>query len=188
MLIHVAELQPDRNVLINGSEDWLAPIYADFAADIAAVDPDFKPLIAPSIHGELRIEKMTDTVIKVTGWISYAPIVPCSRCTKTFPWPLDLDIDVYYQQRSVTEFGKDVTLRKGELEEYYFDGETLDILEVINDTIHTALPSTYVRHGEDEDECGDCGVSLTSDRVFGVADSEIADSPFEVLKSWRTPQ
>ena len=181
MKVHILDLNPDLDVSIAGDEDWLAPIYGDFPL------PDDCKTEPAKIVGQAKVQKITDDVVRVTGQLKYEPQVSCSRCVKAIAWTLEESFDVYFQRRGQTELPKDVTLRKGELDEYYFEAEEIDVGEVINDTIQTALPTRFLPEAVDGSACKICGIDLEPDHVFGTPASEDdKDHPFAALKGLKT--
>lgn len=173
MRIHVNDLNPEMNLAISGSEEWLSRIYADFP-----LSPEEG--VKPRAEGNLKLILEEGGTVLVRGKVRYAPVVNCGRCEKGIPFPLDLKIDMRFFPETLQDDSPEVNLATGDLDTYYLDKGFADIEGLINDTIQTAIPNRLVLTAEDGKACQICGIDLSEDRLFGAEAKEA--SPFAVLK------
>lgn len=177
MRIRLSELREKEVVDVDGTEAWLSALYETFPVPEGAE----KPLV----KAHLVVERLPEEFARVTGQVEYAPYVGCSRCERLIPWPIKSQLEVFFQrdERGPSE-GKEIALKRAELDEYYFvDGEFIDLEAVVNDIIQTAIPTRTLRFCADGRTCAVCGEDLESAQVYGTKSAPAA-SPFNTLKGF----
>lgn len=181
MRLHINDIAPERRIIISGDEPWLQAIYDDFPTESEK----------PKLTGELRLALEEGTGgVHVTGKLAYAPMVDCSRCCLAIAWPLDLNIDARFLPEAANASPKEKNLSRDELDAYDLQGHEMDLEELINDSVQTALPTSLVPVSEDGDSCQVCNADLRNDRLYG-SDTEDQDkvlSPFAALKNVKLPE
>ena len=173
MKIKAASLIKPQTVTIQGHEPWLESIYATFVSG---------PTPA-RLTGELTLTPNTAGFVRVTGSISYTPLVDCSRCAEAIPWPINETIDVSFRPAKSRDNAdlqahsqKEYLLSREDLDEYVMERGELDLEELINDTVQMTIPlqTVPVVQGESgASNCGICGIDLDQDQVYG--DTPVSD-------------
>lgn len=175
MKINVKELNPNFDLEITGQEPWLERIYGDFP-----VDPETP---RPTISGHLVIELEEAGTVVVRGRLAYAPVVPCSRCAFGVSCPLDLRISTRFLPAAYNETPREKNLSMAELDAYYIEDDMVDLEQLLNDEIQTAIPSQLTPSSESDPSCPACKNDLSGGKVYGPEDSKTADtSPFAKLR------
>lgn len=187
MKISINDIDPRFDLNIQGNEPWLARLYEDFPVESGP---------KPVLKGDLRLTSEEGGSILVTGQLSYAPMLGCSRCDKPIGWPLDLKVDVRFYPAGVNEAPREKNLSRAELDAYYIEDAAVDVEVLINDTVQTGLPSRILVTSKDGKACGICKDDLTIDQVYGTpadggavkkGDSK-PESPFAALKGLKLPK
>ena len=177
MKINLEELQKPKTIELNGNEEWLAELYKSF---IRCKKEE------PKLTGTLKISLEGYGYAKVEGDLSYLPKVPCSRCADPITWPINKSFVAKFKPKDEMADASDVELIADDLEYYYIENNSLDIQQVIIDTVVTTLPSQLVIKSEDGKSCQICGIDLNNDEVYRTRSKE-EDSPFAVLKNMKLP-
>ena len=168
-------------VIIRGDEPWLERIYKDFPlAEVAGG----RPLLTAKL--ELTAEE--SGAVLVVGEVSYAPRVNCSRCALVMNWPMHIDVRVRFLPEQANETPKEKTLSRDELDVYFLDDHSVDIEQLIIDTIETATPTRFLPLAEDGHSCRVCKVDTRTEQVYGAGVEADESSPFSVLKGLKLPQ
>lgn len=184
MKIALNSIDQEQTITISGNEDWLKRIYEDFTANShnQAV-----------ITGTLKITRESDDGAMVQGNLAYAPAIPCSRCTQ----PVNLELKLSISTRFYPEIDnpdrsenwrRERNLSLAELDAYYvIDGE-IDLEEVINDSIHAELPSSFIPDSSEQHPCLVDHEDPRGVRVFGEDPAKSARSPFDALRRIKLPE
>jgi uncharacterized metal-binding protein YceD (DUF177 family) len=177
--VPVVSIEGEQVVRITGDEDWLAAIYADFPAPEDA---------APSrLTGRLTLVRSALDVVDVTGELRFAPMVDCSRCSRSIPWSLDVPVQARFTPPPSDTPARDLRLSAADLDAYYFDEGAVDVAGLVNDAVQTSLPLRFVATTPDGKSCRICGVDVSSERVFGQGEETDEKHPFAVLKGLKLP-
>ena len=101
--------------------------------------------------------------IRITGKIDGPLEVACHRCLTAFPFPLDEQIDIYLieEERDPREEDKELDIE--ELVYEFFDGEVIDIDQLVAEQIFLALPVKVLCSEECRGICPRCGVNLNDE-------------------------
>ena len=177
MLVRVAEIASKKSIKILGTEAWLAPIATSIANLKTGCGTG--PRI---ITGELQLRADSAGFIYGTGMIRHTPILACSRCDLEIPWPIEAKVDVSWRPAFESHTPQELTLTQQDLDVYFIENGSIDIAQLILDTLNFALPSQLPVRRDDTDDCGICGESLASTLVYGESDQEKPLSPFSTLK------
>ncbi|MCX6126668.1 MAG: DUF177 domain-containing protein [Proteobacteria bacterium] len=176
MLVRIAEIASKKSIQILGTEAWLGPI----AASIANRKTNNGGL--GSITGDLNLRADSAGFIYGSGTIRHTPVLTCSRCDLEIPWPIEAKIDVSWRPAFESHAPQELTLTHQDLDVYFIENGSIDIAQLILDTLNFALPSQLPVRRDDTDDCGICGESLASTLVYGEAEQERPLSPFSALK------
>ncbi|MBM4252388.1 MAG: DUF177 domain-containing protein [Deltaproteobacteria bacterium] len=181
MRLAVAAINGQIEVTIKGNEPWLEALYRDFPLPGGTGE-------AALLSGVLKLRVEEAGSVHVTGHLSYAPIVSCSRCDKAIAWPLACDVDVRYLPEQINDLEREKNLSRNDLDAYFLDGDEVDLEQLITDTVELALPSRFVLADAKGERCRVCAVSVADGRVYGAADDTSQSSPFAALKGLKLKQ
>ncbi len=178
MKLRLDRITQALNLSISGNEEWLKPIYDSFEVP--------RGHEGGLISGSVTIFPESNEIFKITGSLSYAPWVDCSRCGDSIRWqtsgsfsyriiPVELDtVEDSTGERSFSYPNEEILTHS--------DG-TMDLAEFVNDQIQLAIPLQTINRSEDGGSCLDCGKSLQDDQVLRESPSEATPSgKFDVLK------
>jgi len=180
MIVPLHSLKPTLKIAVQGLEPWLDKIYATFP--VPSGKP--KPLIQASVA--LTRNELTGDV-EASGQLTFTPFVNCSRCAEFIPWPVTTDLNARFLNKAPPDGGV-ADLDEEALDEYYFQGDTLDIEPLLNERIQMAVPMQTIRLSDDKTSCLDCGLTVGDDRVYGDDTDRKPPSPFSVLAAVKVKQ
>lgn len=174
MLILRDDLFLERNIVIDGSETWLEPIYAAFTQWGGKQDS--------IITGTIQTNRDDYGFVTVRGRVSYEPKLPCSRCSDPLTWPINKTISAEFRPFN-SELPQDHDLSRDELDYYYLDEKgNLSLFEIVNDTLQLALPDRLIKLAEDGQHCSVCLVKVCDQKVLSTSGDDEANNPFAKLK------
>ena len=126
-------------------------------AENFALDKDIKILGNSDI--ELVILKSGDKLL-VEGIIHFAAEISCAICGEKFVKEYYEPIKSEYIRQIPKISAKTLLLSSDEVSRFYFQGETLDLLPLLHDTILLAIPLAPTCQEECKGICPGCGVNL----------------------------
>ncbi len=181
MKIKVADLKEPLVVKISGREEWLSTIYGYFPAP--------EGTISPLISGELTVNEKGYGIVEVSGSISYAPFIACSRCAEPLQWPIDRDVDLMFRDLPENETPRERELTLKEMDDFYIKDGALDLELIVNEEIQLEIPTTTVPKDNRGRGCSSCSDQGDKGKTVYSSDSEEAEreNPFAVLKNLRLP-
>ena len=105
-----------------------------------------------------KVELVTGALgeIRVTGHLSVLSEAACDRCLEPARFPIDSDFVLYY--RPVAEgYGDEKEIDTGEAEMGFYEGEGLELNDVLREQILLALPMQRVCSEDCRGICPACG-------------------------------
>lgn len=129
-------------------------------------------------EGTISLERAGDTLI-VNGHILSVARRACGRCTELFDRKLDIEFKSVFTRDAVT--GKDIELKREDLDFNLFHGDMFDIGQVIIEQVSLNLPIKPLCYDDCLGLCVKCGKNL-NDGMCGCGDESI-DIRFEKLKN-----
>ncbi len=184
MRIQVTDLTDKLTFAITGDEEWLAPTHADFP-----LPPDTKGA-TPKVTGELTVERESNITIMVDGHLAFTPYVPCGRCDVGVAYPVEIDVHTRFYDEDPKKGIKDRKLSREELDAYYCESGEMNLEELVNDLIQTAVPA-YLAADDDTATCPDCAAAdKDPSRAPAVKTMQAPpkESPFAALKGLKLKQ
>ncbi|MCE5334996.1 MAG: DUF177 domain-containing protein [Desulfobacteraceae bacterium] len=142
-------------------------------------DP-FQPKLVRPVNVVLYIVRNPDH-IRVTGKIAGSLEVACHRCLQPFPFALEEEVDVYLIEESRAPEDEEKELEDEEIAYEFFDGEAIDIDQLVAEQIFLALPVKVLCSEDCKGICPRCGVNLNEEACRCGDDAK--DSPFAKLHS-----
>jgi uncharacterized metal-binding protein YceD (DUF177 family) len=185
MKVSVKDLKKPLNIKITGDEPWLRDIHASFG-------PGDGDLRAPGVNesdrrirGHLDLRMDSGGCVKVSGCLTYEPLVACSRCNLAIPVDVSQSVDALFKPMSdEPDDRREVTLSEGDLDERFIIDGQVDLEELLNDLIQTSIPTQTVQTVPGSSDCLFCDVDISTPRVFSTEGDESAAgaaSPFAKL-------
>ncbi len=144
-------------------------------------DPFGLKLLRP-VNVVLQVSRLTGHV-RIEGKIEGALDVVCHRCLGTFSYPIDEPVDVYLveEEPASREDEEEEELEAEEMIYEFFDGEVIDIDQMVAEQIFLSLPVKLLCSEECKGICPRCGVNLNEEPCRCKADGR--GSPFAKLAS-----
>lgn len=121
----------------------------------------------------------TDNTLIVGGRILTVARRACSRCTELFDKKLDIQFKSVFTREEVT--GKDIELKREDLERNFFRGDMFDVGQVIVEQISLNMPVKPLCNDDCLGLCVRCGKNL-NEGICGCKNDTI-DIRFEKLKT-----
>lgn len=152
-----------------------------------SVDFDGEQCDFPAEAGKLRKPVHLDAQVRkvgheitIAGRLSTRIEVVCARCLKPHDEVLDEAFEVvYFPQPGSSEPDAEVELSEGELDCYYYEGETISLLDVVRDQVLLMIPVKPLCDPNCAGLCPTCGKNLN----LGPCECapQIGDSRFAAL-------
>ncbi len=148
---------------LEGSKGDFAYVYNP--EELNPVDERVKLTAPATVNGKVRL---SGNEVFVNGHFDTRAQVECDRCLKPIELPVSADFELEYITGSEYESTAVAELTEAEMSVAVFDGEALDVDEIVKEQILLAVP-TRVLCGEDcKGICPECGV----DRNTGECNCE----------------
>ena len=185
MKVSVKDLKKPLNIRISGDEPWLREIHSSFAlGDGDSCAPGVRES-GRCVSGSLDLSMGSGGCVKVSGSLTYEPLVPCSRCDLAIPCDVSQGVDAVFKPApSSPDERREVSLSEGDLDERFISDGAVDLEELLNDLIQTAIPTQTVQAVAGTSDCRFCKADLSAPRVFSTGGDEGeagAESPFAKL-------
>ena len=137
-----------------------------YEPDEIVLDEEHTRLIRPpKVMGRVS---QTDREVRLRGKITARAEVDCDRCLKSVEAPVETEFDVTYVPSKDYRSNEAAELQEEDLSLSVFDGETIDIDELVREQILLALPSRALCGEECLGICPVCG----SDRNINPCDCQ----------------
>jgi len=155
-------------------DEALAPGRIDFSGEDVVAS---SPLRAT---GVAELLPYTDGEVRIQGRYTVEITAQCDRClTGIARFPLDAGFDLLYRPASVAVSGDEVEIGEGEVEIGFYQGDGLELEDVLREQVLLALPMQRVCSescpgicpvcGKSRKEtCCECRVEKTDDRWAGL--------------------
>jgi uncharacterized protein len=112
-------------------------------------------LIAPAaVNGKVRL---SDNQVFVNGNVETRAQVECDRCLKPVEIPVNADFTLEYIGGSEYESSEAAELTEEELSVSVFDGEAIDVDEIVKEQILLAVPTRMLCREDCKGICPECG-------------------------------
>lgn len=105
-----------------------------------------------------QIERGDDMSVHVRGRLRATLELECGRCLEAYPLPLDQELDLFYlPHRSEDEAEDEVELSDRDMVVAYYQGERLDLGNVLREQLFLAVPLRRLCREECRGLCSVCG-------------------------------
>lgn len=141
-------------------------------------DDPFELKLAKPVNVDLEIQRRTDH-IHIGGTIKGVIEVACHRCLGPFPFPLDEKVDVFLLEEQRIPEEEETELEEEEMDYEFFDGEVIEIDQLVAEQIFLALPLKVLCSESCKGLCPRCGANLNEEAC--KCEEGGNDSPFAKL-------
>ena len=118
-----------------------------------------------SVKGRVRL---SGNEVFVNGHVDTRAQVECDRCLKPIELPISADFELEYITDSEYESSAVAELTEAEMSVSVFDGEALDVDEIVKEQILLAVPTRMLCREDCKGICPQCGI----DRNTGECNCE----------------
>ena len=131
-----------------------------YSTDELALDDDrVRVIVPPVVSGEIRQKGQG---LRVTGKVTGRVQVECDRCLKAVELGVDSKFDVDYVTAEDYQAQQEAELTEADLDLSIFDGETLDVDELVKEELLLAVPDHVVCNTDCKGMCAVCGADKNS--------------------------
>lgn len=143
-------------------------------------DDPFNPKLIRPVNVVLNLSKHPDH-IRITGTIDGPLEVSCHRCLTPFTFPLKETVDIYLMEEDRLPEEEETELESEELAYEFFDGEVIEVDQLVAEQIFLALPFKVLCSEECKGICPGCGANLNEESCRCKVDDR--PSPFSKLRT-----
>ncbi|HJT67889.1 MAG TPA: DUF177 domain-containing protein [Pyrinomonadaceae bacterium] len=119
-----------------------------------AIDERVTLVETVTVKGAVRL---AGTEVFVNGHIKTRVAVECDRCLKQVELPVDADFELDYVTGQTYASTAAAELTENDLSVSVFDGETIDVDEIVKEQILLAVPTRTLCRPECKGICPECG-------------------------------
>lgn len=131
------------------------------AGEIVLDEEHARLTMQPEVKGRV---KRKGREVSVQGHISAETEVDCSRCLKSVAVPVEADFDVTYIPASEYAQEEDAAeLQEEDLTQAVFDGEAIDIDELVREQVLLAMPTRALCTEDCKGLCPVCGADRNAE-------------------------
>ena len=113
-------------------------------------------IVAPvDVTGKVRL---AGPEVFVNGHIETRAQVECDRCLQHIETPVHADFDLQYIPGTEYESGGAAELTEDEMSVAVFDGEAIDVDEIVKEQVLLAVPTRMLCRPDCKGICPDCGI------------------------------
>lgn len=137
------------------------------------------------LDAQLRLKRRRD-IVQIEGTLSGRLEVPCQWCLM----PVGIDVRepvslTLAHDRNPAQPGHDVQLNPGDLAVIFYEGDEIDLVQVVEDEALLIVPQTVCEE-DAQGRCRRCG--KRPEELFGSRSDREEDHPFAQLKQWLPPR
>ncbi len=114
----------------------------------------------PQISGRVQT---SGHEVRLRGEITARAEIDCDRCLKSVAVPVETEFDVTYVPEEDYRASEAAELQEDDLSLSVFDGETIDIDELVREQVLLALPTRALCTEECKGLCPTCGADRNAD-------------------------
>jgi uncharacterized protein len=113
----------------------------------------------PAVSGAIRLKGQR---VRASGRVSGCVQVECDRCLKPVELPVDSEFEIEYATPEDYQAQQAVELSEADLDLSVFDGEAIDIDELVTEELLLAVPDQVLCDESCKGICAGCGVNKNS--------------------------
>ena len=138
---------------LEGSKGEFARVYQP--DDLNPVDERVGLIAQAAVNGKVRLSR---NEVFVNGHIDTRAQVECDRCLKPVELPVNADFTLEYISGSEYESSQAAELTEAELSVSVFEGQALDVDEIVKEQILLAVPTRMLCREDCKGICPECGM------------------------------
>lgn len=132
-----------------------------------------------TVSGRIRL---SGNEVFVEGHVDATTAVECDRCLKPVQLPVSADFALEYITGADYESSSAAALSEEELSVSVFDGESIDVDEIVKEQILLAVPARTLCQEDCKGICPECGIDLNTGQCDCAA--EEIDPRWAALKDF----
>lgn len=167
MKLKLHELTKSLSFNLSKEDSWVKDVFTQLRLDTKGL-----------VFIRLALEKNKNDIF-VEGHLKLVLILNCSRCAEDIEHPVDEFFNSVFTQGKDTRSGN-VELISSELEISYFQGDEIDLSEIIYEQILLVVPFQPLCKENCKGICAQCGQNLNEKKC--QCKEVVTTSPFGVLK------
>jgi len=138
----------------------------------------------------VTIKPAAEGAFRITGSVTGAAELECSRCLKPFSFPVEsIPMDFELLPEGSARGGAERELGRGELDTEFYEGDEIDPRDLVREQLLLAVPMVPVHSEDCRGLCPSCGADLN---LGGCGCKPAAlpekENPFAVLKKIIKPE
>ncbi len=134
-----------------------------FSVDVPAGEIEYVNQLqqATPLHAEGSAELVNNTLgqIRIRGALSVTMTAPCDRCLEAATFGVEKRFDLDYHPADEIAGGGEDEIEEVETEVAYYEGDRLDLDEVLREVVLLALPMQLVCSDTCKGICPSCGLN-----------------------------
>ena len=138
---------------LEGGKGGFAHVYQP--EDLNPVDERIRLTEPVEVKGNVRLAR---TEVFVNGHIDTRALVECDRCLQPVELPVIAAFDLEYITGRDYESSETAELTDAELSVSVFDGEAIDVDEIVKEQILLAVPTRMLCREDCKGICPECGI------------------------------
>jgi uncharacterized protein len=127
--------------------------------------------------------KLSGNEVFVSGHVDSRAQIECDRCLQPVEAPVSADFTLDYITGSEYESSEVAELTEAEMSVAVFDGEGLDVDEIVKEQILLAVPTRMLCREDCKGICPECGIDRNTGECSCVADD--IDPRWAALKNFK---
>lgn len=143
-------------------------------------DSDLRLTSSVEVRGHVRRRK---SEAELTGELQTRVAIPCDRCLKSVELPVDVNFDERFVEAVSWREEEQHELQPEDLNLSVFDGETIELDDLVKEEILLALPGHVLCKEDCRGLCPVCGIDRNT--ATCNCESKPVDSRWEKLKDLR---
>jgi uncharacterized protein len=125
--------------------------------EIGFVEHGVRQVSPLAAEGSVELLGNTLGEIRVTGHLNVVLEAECDRCLETARLPIESDFDLFYRPEPARVLGDEVEIDDGESQIAFYEGEGLELGDILREHILLSLPMQRVCSETCKGICPACG-------------------------------
>lgn len=161
---------------LEGGKGGFAHVYQP--DDLNPLDERIRLVEPVAVKGNVKLAR---ALVQVNGHIDTRAQVECDRCLQPVELPVDAEFALEYITGSDYESSEAAELTDEEMSVSVFDGEAIDVDEIVKEQILLAVPTRMLCREDCKGICPECGIDRNSGECACVTDD--VDPRWAALKN-----
>jgi len=157
------------------NNDWINEIFKDIK--------DLNFIFVNGINIQIEIFKTGENIFIIKGLINTSLRMSCIRCLDDFDFSLGTEFQYNLCPSSKRELLPEMEINKRDLDLFYYQEDSIDILPLIREQVILNIPSYPLCRESCKGICPHCGLNLNQGSCQ-CNKRKLTNSKFEVLKNF----